>query len=75
MQTDSALPEESGGDSYQADLLGTIRSGARSPVNGIAHDSSQFDDAQLWDVLWHDTGSVPTWNIEEWGWGDEGIIE
>lgn len=75
MQMGPALPEESRGYIEQPDHVGNFRSGARSPANGIAHDSSQFDDAQLWDVLWHDTGSVPTWNIEEWGWGNEGMIE
>jgi hypothetical protein len=75
MQTDSAPLEEGGAGNYQTDQTASIRSGARSPANGIIHDSSQFDDAQLWDVLWHDTGSVPTWNIEEWGWGSDGMVE
>lgn len=74
METDHPVQDEGGGWNSQADQLASIRS-SRSPVNGIIPDSSQFDNAQLWDVLWHDTGSVPTWNIEEWGWGDEGMAE
>ena len=74
METYPTLPEESGGGNYQADQLGS-RSGARSPTNGNVHDNIQFDDAQLWDVLWHDTGSIPAWNIEEWGWWNDGMTE
>lgn len=75
METDPLVREESGGRNYQTDQLGSIRTGGQSPVSESVPDTSQFDDAQLWDVLWHDTGSVATWNIEEWGWGNEGMVE
>jgi hypothetical protein len=73
METYPTLSEEVGGGNYQRDQLGS-RSGARSPANSNPHDNMQLDDGQLWDVLWHDTGSIPTWNIEEWGWWNEGMM-
>lgn len=52
-----------------------FRSVTRSPMNGDMHGTStlEFDDTQLRDMLWHDSGSIPTWNIEEWGWWNEGM--
>jgi hypothetical protein len=64
METYSTLPEETGGASYQREQT---RSGARSPTKGNININVQPHGSQLWDVLWQDTGSIPTWNIEEWG--------
>lgn len=72
MDTDPAITEESGIGNYATDLMESIQSGNRSPISGNAQSSNQFDDAQLWDVLWHDAASIPSWNVEEWGWATEG---
>jgi hypothetical protein len=72
MQTYQNLPSERGGEVYTADQPGFRRSGLRSPGNANANvygsGNVEFDDAQLWDMLWNESGSMPTWNIEEWGW-------
>jgi hypothetical protein len=72
MKTDQNRPSESGGEVYTAGQP-DFRSGLRSPANGDVHGNSnvEFDDTQLRDMLWHDSGSIPTWNIEEWGWWNE----
>ncbi|RFU33077.1 hypothetical protein B7463_g3284, partial [Scytalidium lignicola] len=74
METYQNLPSESRGDAYVAGQPG-FRSGPRSPANENVHGNgnAEFDDTQLRDMLWHDSGSIPTWNIEEWGWWNEGM--
>lgn len=73
METDPALPEVNEAGIYLPDQIGPSPSGTRSPADGHIHNNAQFDDAQLWDVLWQDTASIPTWNVEEWGWASEGM--
>lgn len=73
METDPALPQANEDGIYLTGQIGSATSGTRSPVNGHVHNNAQFDDAQLWDVLWQDNTSLPTWNVEEWGWASEGM--
>jgi len=77
METYQNLPSESGDEMYAPDRPGFRRSGPRSPANGNmqCNGNLEFDDAQLRDMLWNESGSIPTWNIEEWGWWNEGMTD
>ena len=61
---------------YRAGQPG-FRSGLRSPANGDVHGNSnvEFDDTQLRGMLWHESGLIPSWDIEEWGWCNEGMSD
>lgn len=74
METYQNVRSESGGEAYPTGQP-SFRSGLRTPANGNVHGNGNIDiDAtQLRDMLWHDSGTIPTWNIEEWGWWNEGM--
>ena len=76
METDQGRPSESGGGVYTAGQAG-LRGDPRSPTTGDVHGNSnvEFDGTQLRGMLWHESGLIPSWDIEEWGWCNEGMSD